>query len=214
MMQVRNLGCWLVLAAVAIFIPGAYAGSYIYSYTGNPFGDSGLTNNAGDIYQFQAADSVTATVTLDAAIPTDSYADYASDPGFTPDLLAWSITAGGVTLSSDNPNANLVLLNFTTTGDMITFWQVYAYGTPLSPPADLVSASINTFNGGESISDEGFLQSSGESNNNGEIDLNPGTWSLSSSDLPTVPEPATISMVIGGLAFLGKKRFSSRRATR
>jgi hypothetical protein len=214
-MHPRTLGYWLVLglAVVALSVPGAYAGSFTYTYTGFEFGDAGLTNNVGgDIYQFLATDSVTATVVLDAAIPSDSSADYVNDPDFTPDLLSWSITAGGLTLSSTDPNATLQQLSFATTGADVTFWEMYANGAPASAPADLSYASIITINDFEAVYDEGFLDSNGSGSNNGEIDLNPGSWSNSES--PSVPEPATITMLIGGLTFLGKKRLSDRRASR
>jgi hypothetical protein len=212
-MQSRNLGHWLVLglAVVALSVRG-HADSFTYTYTGLEFGDSDLTNNVSDLYQFLATDSVTATVTLDAAIPSSSFTDYLDTPGFTQELLSWSITAGGVTFSSDDPNAGLQSLFFGVTGTEITSWDMSAVGVPASAPADLSYMVISTENTDEGTLDDGYLESKEDAYNVGGIFNSPGTWSESESS--SVPEPATITMLIGGLAFLGKKRASGRRATR
>jgi hypothetical protein len=201
---------------MALFVPGVAADSYTYTYTGQDF-DSNLSNLVGDLYQFLPTDSVTATITLAAPIPWGApteidYVNNTPDPDpYSADLLSWSMSAGGLTLSSSDPNATLGQLVFD--GDPFTIWDMVAYGLPASAPPDLDVSYIVTMGNPDSSIDYGDLISNDSSfrSNEGISYEDPGSWALTSSETSSVPEPATVTMLIAGLAFLGKKRLSGRR---
>src|ERR1700704_3449011 len=95
-MQATTLRRWMVIgsAIVALSGLGLHATPITYTYTGLTFNPATFRTDGagspGDLITFSASDYVTASVTLNAALPTNSaLTDHSAD------VLSWSLTVVG-----------------------------------------------------------------------------------------------------------------------
>ncbi len=216
-MQTRILqrGIIVRVAILSLCGLGLQAAPITYTYSGATFDQgtlhTGGTGNNGDLIPFTTSNYVIGSVTLDAALPGDS-----ALTGYSSHVLSWSMTVvGAFTMSSANHNS-LNTVSFGTTGGLITSWDVFSddgYPVPGQPAdwqvARILTASATTFANtqlctGCVVYDGGLNGSFAQQivNNGGSVS-SPGSWS--GAQEAATPEPATLTMLLGGFAMLAAK---------
>lgn len=211
-MKTKTLRLCMVVGSVIFASSGVglQAGPITYTYTGANFDPSTFRNDgtgsSGDLITFNSSNYVTASVTLDAALPdTSALTNYSSH------VLSWSMTVVGAFGKSSANGDSLNDLYFGTTGGNISAWNVFSddgapvHGEPSSWQVARIQVSSSTavtssqlcnncvvYDGGL---DGSFAQ---ETINNGGS-LSPGNWSSPAS---TVPEPASLATMLGGMTIL------------
>ena len=182
------------IAALLMVSGVAQAASVTYNYTGNAF-----DTFSGSL--FSAADSVTASITVDCTslggagdCTNFAYARMGTH------VTSWNISAGGVTITNlDTSSVTSRIGIETNAGGDITKWTLNMFGPPTLPAApgygtalyDRIDTSFVSKGSNDAISSNAAPVYA-------RVDGNPGQWTAT-----VVPVPAAVWLFGSGLGLLG-----------
>ena len=211
-MKTNNLRLCMVLGSVILLSSGTglQAGPITYTYSGVNFDSSTFRNDgtgsSGDLKTFSTSDYLTASFTLDAALPGTS-----ADTNYAGHVVSWSLNIVGAYSMSSASGNTLINVFFGTTGGQITSWNINTDdGFPVpGKPADWQVSRIRTTSStantntevctGCAFYDGGLDGSFAQQVFNHGGSLSPGQWTSPAS---TAPEPASLATMFGGVAIL------------
>jgi hypothetical protein len=169
----------IVLSGFLLILPLPLVADTVYTYTGNPF------TNFSDPSVYTSSDFVSGSFTLNSPL-----ADNLSDIAITP--TSFSFSDGVQLASSTNNNVIAGFTVWTGANGNITNW---AIGFTFLPDG---SGGFQTYDltienaGGN---DEGVVIGDLYGNNN----FDPGTWTESTTNPSTVPEPSSLLLLGTGM---------------
>jgi hypothetical protein len=194
------------LAFLLLLAASSYADpiTYTYTYTGMDF--TSVSNFAGTgVPEFTTSDYVSASVTLDVAIASEG-----SLTNYSAHVLSYSVSAGSLTLTSANPGSPVV--EFETASGAISDWAFdvsCSLSSGCTPPAGAKSAEIETDRMPGPFEDFADVYVPGvpmDVYNIGQNFSDAGSWSGPVESGGSVPEPATIALVIAAFPLLWRKK--------
>ena len=187
-MTLKFLGAGAALAfgCIAMTVASAQA-DVIYTYTGNHF-TTVLNNNPAPAPQYTTTDSVSGNFTLPTALGDDL-------PLTTIDPTSFSFTDGVQTLTNSTPGIVTSFNIATNAAGLPSLWSIdittILLGTTEDIFTDLSTNAHFTADGGSQVNSSNLA-------NQGR-NINPGTWTVSST---SVAEPDSAWLLAAGLAFL------------
>ena len=188
---------------------GSAAAAETYTYIGQPFqGFAGDTTN-----QFTTSDHFELSFTVDTALPASTSYDFAQDLGLT-GQFSWAAEVGGASLRPGVDNGVFYgSLQTDASGGIAQWYFVLASWGPAVETKTIISCGP-----ADCLSSVGWTGSyAGEY-----VQINPqplnlyysgvaplaGTWTVGAP----VPEPATVALMLGGLAVIGSAARHRRAA--